>query len=85
MLLRKASLAKMRALTSLECSTSSVCSRVDGYCAKFFERSFNRFGIVYVVVVVALFSFFFDESSSHSSSVVVLCSVCCKSVVVGWK
>ena len=31
MLLRKASLAKMRALTSLECSTSSVCSRVDGY------------------------------------------------------
>ena len=27
MLLRKASLAKMRALTSLECSTSSVCSR----------------------------------------------------------
>ena len=31
MVLRKASLAKMRALTSLECSTSSVCSRVDGY------------------------------------------------------
>ena len=31
MLLRKASLAKMRALTSLECSTSSVCSR-DGVC-----------------------------------------------------
>ena len=30
MLLRKASLAKMRAFTSLECSTS-VCSRVDGY------------------------------------------------------
>ncbi len=34
--------------------------------AKFFEHSFNRFGIVYVVVV-ALFSFF--DESSHSSVV----------------
>ena len=61
MVLRKASLAKMRALTSLECSTSSVCSRVDGYS----QRSLSA-------LLIALASFTSSSSSrcfrSHSTN-----------------